>query len=149
VSGAGVVLDSAAIRRTIPHRAPFLLVDQILELEPSKRILGTRDVRMDDPWLSGHFPGFPVMPGVLIVEALAQTAAVLMMYDQDMPGKFPFFAGIDKARFRRPVVPGDRLHLELTVLKQRPGSSKLQGVARVGDDVAAQAEMLAVLRQAD
>jgi len=141
-----VALDAAAIRRTIPHRAPFLLVDRIIELIPGKRAIGVHHVTIQDPWLAGHFPEYPVMPGVLIVEALAQTAAVLMMYEQELPGRFPFFAGIDKARFRRQVVVGDELLLEVTVLQQRSESCKLQGTATVGDEIAAQSQILAVLR---
>lgn len=143
------VLDLAAIQRTIPHRPPFLLVDRILELEPEARILGARDVTIDDPWLSGHFPDYPVMPGVLIVEALAQTAAVLMMHGRDLTGHYPLFGGIDKARFRRPVVAGDELQLDVSVLQRRPQACRLEAVARVGDEVAAHAEILAILRSAD
>ncbi len=145
----GVVLDAAAIQRTIPHRAPFLLVHRIIELVPQERAVGVHDVTVRDPWLAGHFPARPLMPGVLIVEALAQTAAILMMYDQDVAGRLPFFAGIDRARFRRPVVVGDELRLEVTILHRRSDSCKLQGIARVGPDVAAQAEILAVLTPAD
>lgn len=140
-----VLLDAEAIQQTIPHRAPFLLVDRILELQPGQRILGAKDVRPDDPWFAGHFPDFPVMPGVLIVEALAQTAAVLMMHGSDGSAQYPLFAGIDKARFRRQVVPGDELQLELTVLQQRSTSCKLAGVARVGDEIALQTSLFAIL----
>ncbi|HIG17381.1 MAG TPA: 3-hydroxyacyl-ACP dehydratase FabZ [Candidatus Handelsmanbacteria bacterium] len=142
----GVVLNAAGICRTIPHRAPFLLVDRILELVPEERILGALDIRAEAPWLAGHFPAYAVMPGVLIIEALAQTAAVLMMHEKSLPDRFPFFAGIDRARFRTPVVPGDTLHLDLTVAQQRPDSCKLHGMARVGDKTAAEAEIFAVLR---
>ncbi|MDA0333613.1 MAG: 3-hydroxyacyl-ACP dehydratase FabZ [bacterium] len=146
----GVVLDAEAIQRTIPHRAPFLLVDRIIELVPQERAVGVHDVTTRDPWLAGHFPARPLMPGVLIVEALAQTAAILMVYNQDVAaGRLPFIAGIDRARFRRPVVIGDELRLEVTILHRRSDSCKLQGIARVGSDVAAQAEILAVLAPAD
>lgn len=140
------LMDLAAIQRTIPHRPPFLLVDRILELEADERILGARDVSADDPWLAGHFPDFPVMPGVLVVEALAQTAAVLMMHGRDLAGQYPFFAGIDNTRFRRPVMAGDELHMKVTVLQRRPDACRLEGVALVGGDIAARAEILAVLR---
>ena len=144
------LLDTEQIRGIIPHRAPFLLVDRILQLEPESRILGARDVRAEDPWFAGHFPDHPVMPGVLIVEALAQTAAVLMMHGTESGTRqYPLFAGIDKARFRRRVVPGDELRLELHVTRQRPGSCKLDGVARVGDDLACQAQIFAVLDAPD
>jgi 3-hydroxyacyl-[acyl-carrier-protein] dehydratase len=145
----GPALDAEAIKRTIPHRAPFLLVDRILELVPQERAIGVYHVTAEDPWLAGHFPARPLMPGALIIEALAQTAAVLMMYGQDAGGRFPLFAGIDRARFRRQVVIGDELHLEVTVLQRRSDACKMQGVARVGIEMAAQSEIMAVLRAAD
>jgi beta-hydroxyacyl-ACP dehydratase FabZ len=140
-------LDLQGIKEAIPHRYPFLLVDRILELVPGERILGLKNVTADEPFFPGHFPGFPVMPGVLIIEGLAQTGAVLMLRDAG-PGQLPFFGGIDKARFRRQVVPGDQLLLEVTVLQRRTGSCRLRGVARVEKDVAVQAEIFALVRPA-
>lgn len=140
-------LDLQGIKEAIPHRYPFLLVDRILELVPGERILGLKNVTADEPFFAGHFPGFPVMPGVLIIEGLAQTGAVLMLRDAG-PGQLPFFGGIDKARFRRQVVPGDQLLLEVTVLQRRTGSCRLRGVARVEKDVAVQAEIFALVRPA-
>ena len=137
-------LDLRGIKEAIPHRYPFLLVDRILEIVPGERILGLKNVTADEPFFAGHFPGFPVMPGVLIVESLAQTGAVLMLRDA-APGQLPFFGGIDKARFRRQVVPGDQLLLEVTVLQRRSGSCRLRGVARVGEEIAVQADILALV----
>jgi len=144
-----VVLDSTAIQQAIPHRPPFLLIDRVLELLPDKRIVAVCEVSATDPCLEGHFPEYPVMPAVLIVEAMAQAAAVLMLQAPETAEKIPFFGGIDKARFRRQVVPGDELLLELTVQQRRSDSSKLRGVASVGDQIAAEAEILALLRAPD
>ena len=145
-SERGVVLDSRAIQQALPHRPPFLLIDRVLELVPDKRIVAVCEVSATDPWLEGHFPEYPVMPAVLIVEAMAQAAAVLLLQAPETAGKIPLFGGIDKARFRRQVVPGDELLLELTVQQRRSDSSKLRGVASVGDQIAAEAEILALLR---
>ena len=144
-----VVLDSTAIQQAIPHRPPFLLIDRVLELVPDKRIVAVCEVSATDPWLEGHFPEYPVMPAVLIVEAMAQAAAVLLLHAPETAGKIPLFGGIDKARFRRQVVPGDELLLELKVQQRRSDSSKLRGVASVGDQIAAEAEILALLRAPD
>ena len=108
------VMDISAIEALLPHRYPFLLLDRVVALEPGKRIVALKNVSINDPFFTGHFPGYPVMPGVLIVEALAQAGAVMMLQDMDDPkDKIPFFAAIDKAKFRRQVVPGDQLLLEL------------------------------------
>lgn len=114
------ILDVRQIQSIIPHRYPFLLVDRIVEFESGKRIVGIKSVTVNEPFFQGHFPGMPIMPGVLIIEALAQTAAVLALRDlPDREKQLSLFSTIDNAKFRRPVVPGDTLHLELTVLRAR------------------------------
>ncbi len=136
-----------AIQQIIPHRYPFLLLDRILELVPGERAVGLKNVSADEPFFQGHFPGHPVMPGVLIVEAMAQTGAVMMLAGENESGsRIPFFAGMEKVKFRRPVVPGDQLRLELSMLRQRSGVCRMEGRALVGGDLAAQAEILAVIR---
>jgi beta-hydroxyacyl-ACP dehydratase FabZ len=140
------VLNIIDIMKLLPHRYPMLLVDRILELDPGKRIVGLKNVTANEQFFQGHFPGAPVMPGVLIVEAMAQCSAVLFLRDlEDREKKLFLFGGIDKARFRKPVVPGDQLILECTVLQKRAGTVKVQGVARVNDGVVAEAEMLSVM----
>ncbi len=126
-------LDSEQIQALIPHRPPFLLVDRIIEVEPGKRIVGEKDVSLErDDFLRGHFPEYPVMPGVLIVEALAQAGAVLVLQDPTMAGKIPFFARIDNCRFRQQVRPGDTLRLEVEVTSFRPPVGKAHARALVG-----------------
>lgn len=125
----------------IPHRYPFLLIDTIEELEPGTRALGRKCVSVNEPFFQGHFPGNPVMPGVLIIEALAQVGAVAMLSQPDFQGRTAYFAGIDKARFRRKVVPGDVLLLETEIIKVKGPIGIGRAVARVGDQVAAQAEL--------
>jgi beta-hydroxyacyl-ACP dehydratase FabZ len=141
-------MDLKAIKTRLPHRYPFLLLDRVLELVPGQRIVGIKNVTANEPFFQGHFPDYPVMPGVLILEALAQAGAVMMLEGVEDPAtKVPLFAGIDGARFRRPVVPGDQLRLELTVLKQRGTSCKLAGKAWVGEELAAEAQILAVVAE--
>ncbi len=140
------VLDVRKILDIVPHRYPFLLVDRVLELEPKKRALGIKCVSMNEPFFEGHFPGVPVMPGVLIIEALAQVAAVLFLHEmEDRAHKLMYFAGIDEARFRRPVTPGDVLHLEIEVLQLRARAARMKGVARVDGEIAAEAVLLSTM----
>ena len=129
------------IEAILPHRPPFLLIDEVLELEPGKRVLARREVRADDWWFPGHFPGRPVMPGVLTIEAIAQAGAVAVLADEANRGKLPFFAGIDDCKFKRIVEPGDVLTLECEFVRVRGPVAKGQGVARVGDEIAAQAAL--------
>ena len=144
-----VVIDVEGIKRLIPHRYPFLFVDRIVELVAGERIVGIKNVSAGEPFFEGHFPAYPVMPGVIILEALAQCGAIMMLSvddDDDGGPKIPFFAGVDKVKFRRQVVPGDQLRLELTVLKQRSGTCRLQAKAFVDGELAAEAEIFAVIR---
>ena len=127
------------IESLIPHRAPFLLVDEILELEPGTRVVGRREIRADDWWFPGHFPERPVMPGVLTIEAIAQTGAVAILAADEYRGKIPFFGGIDHCRFKRIVEPGDVLTLECEFVRVRGPIAKGQGRALVGDELAAEA----------
>ncbi len=127
------------IEAIIPHRPPFLLVDEIVELEPGKRVVGRREIRADDWWFPGHFPERAVMPGVLTIEAIAQCGAVAVLADEANRGKIPFFAGIDDCRFKRVVEPGDVLELECEFLRVRGPIAKGQGRASVGGETAAEA----------
>ncbi len=138
------VLDIVAIKKIIPHRYPLLLVDRIIEMVPGERVVGLKSVTGNEPFFEGHFPDYPVMPGVLIIEALAQTGAVMMLQESEV--QIPLFAGIDKARFRRQVVPGDQLRLELVVLRARAGTCKMTAKAFVDGELAAEAEIMAVAR---
>lgn len=125
----------------IPHRYPFLLIDTIEELEPGVRALGKKCVSVNEPFFQGHFPGNPVMPGVLIIEALAQVGAVAMLSQPEFKGHTAYFAGIEKARFRQKVVPGDVLLLETEIIKVKGPVGVGRAVAKVGDKVVAQAEL--------
>jgi beta-hydroxyacyl-ACP dehydratase FabZ len=141
------MLTITEIMKLLPHRYPMLLVDRILEIhEDGKRIVGLKNVSANEQFFQGHFPGAPVMPGVLIVEAMAQCAAVLFLREiEDRDRKLFLFGGVDKARFRKPVVPGDQLILECEVLARRASTVKVKGVARVNDTVVAEAELLSVM----
>jgi 3-hydroxyacyl-[acyl-carrier-protein] dehydratase len=141
-------LDATQIQALIPHRYPFLLVDRIVELEPGKRAVGLKHVSLTDGYLQGHFPRYPVMPGVLIVEALAQTGAVLVMQDPANAGKLPFFARIDNCRFRQQVRPGDTLRLEVEVTSFHGPVGKAHARALVGSILACEADLTFALGNA-
>jgi 3-hydroxyacyl-[acyl-carrier-protein] dehydratase len=125
------------IEEILPHRDPFLLIDEVLELEPGRRVVARREVRAEDPWFAGHFPGRPVMPGVLIVEAMAQTGAVAVLVEEGNRGKIAFFAGIDDCRFKRIVEPGDVLTLTCEIDTVRGPIGRGKATAHVGDELAA------------
>jgi len=133
-------LDRDAIQRIIPHRPPFLYVDRIVEIEPGRRIVGALDVTGAEWFFSGHFPGNPIMPGVLILEAIAQAAACLALQSPALHGRVPYLAGIEHARFRRPVVPGDRLTMEAELQWVRGRIGRVTGRALVGGVVVAEGE---------
>jgi beta-hydroxyacyl-ACP dehydratase FabZ len=140
------IYDSKAIQEILPHRYPFLLVDTIIEMEPRVRIVGIKQVTVNEPFFQGHFPGMPVMPGVLQIEALAQVGAVLALREFDGSNeKIPLFSGIDGARFRRPVVPGDTLRLEVTAIRPGRRIQKMRGVATVDGEVTAETEILCII----
>jgi 3-hydroxyacyl-[acyl-carrier-protein] dehydratase len=140
------IMDVNEIRQILPHRYPFLLVDRILELEP-ERIVGIKNVTVNEPFFIGHFPEFPVMPGVLIVEAMAQTAGVLVLKSiPDRDNKLVFLVSIDSARFRRPVVPGDQLRIEMTVIRRKGTVAKMAGRATVAGVLVAEAEVMCKLQ---
>lgn len=141
-----VLLDSRAIQEILPHRYPFLLVDRIVELEPRARIVGIKQVTINEYFFQGHFPDAPVMPGVLQIEALAQVGAILALREfEDRTTKIPFFSGIENARFRRPVVPGDTLTLEVTAIRIGTKVQKMRGEARVDGQITAEAEIMCVI----
>jgi 3-hydroxyacyl-[acyl-carrier-protein] dehydratase len=144
-AGPSLPLEAADIMRILPHRYPFLLVDRILELEPGVRAVGIKNISANEPQFTGHFPGRPIMPGILMVEALAQTAAVAVLSLDEYRGKMGLFAGIDDCRFRRLVQPGDTLRLEVTVEKLRGMFGRVRAVASVDGEVAVEGTLSIII----
>jgi UDP-3-O-[3-hydroxymyristoyl] N-acetylglucosamine deacetylase/3-hydroxyacyl-[acyl-carrier-protein] dehydratase len=142
----GVVFDINAIKRILPHRYPFLLVDKIVDMKMDEKVVGIKNVTANEPFFEGHFPGQPVMPGVLILEAMAQTGGILLLNGIDNPGnKLVYFMAIDNAKFRKPVIPGDQLVFELTMLSKKTKICRMAGKAYVDGNLVAEAEMMATI----
>ncbi|UCF02078.1 MAG: 3-hydroxyacyl-ACP dehydratase FabZ [Deltaproteobacteria bacterium] len=141
------MIDVKEIMQILPHRYPFLLVDRIESLKEGEEIVGIKNVSINEPFFVGHFPGNPIMPGVLIIEAMAQVGGVLAFHSspKEWAGSLVYFMGIDKVRFRKPVVPGDQLWLKLTTIRQKQKVFKMRGEAYVDDTLVAEAELMAVI----
>ena len=141
------MIDVKEIMQILPHRYPFLLVDRIESLKEGEEIGGIKNVSVNEPFFVGHFPGNPIMPGVLIIEAMAQVGGVLAFHSspKEWAGSLVYFMGIDKVRFRKPVVPGDQLRLKLTTIRQKQKVFKMRGEAYVDDTLVAEAELLAAI----
>ena len=143
----GPPYDHRWIREVLPHRHPFLFVDKVLEIDPGKRIVALKNVTADEPFFPGHFPDQPIMPGVLVVEALAQTAGILAVHERpELRGEIVYFVGIEKARFRRPIVPGDSVRLEVEVLRWRSFHARFSCTARVEGEVCVEAICSSMLK---
>ena len=141
------MLDIQDIMKVLPHRYPFLLVDRILEMEENRKIVGLKNVTINEPFFQGHFPGHPIMPGVLIIEAMAQVGGMLLMGSvHDHQNKVVYFMSLDNVKFRRPVRPGDQIRFELEIVQMRGPVCKMTGVARVDGEVVAEADMAAMVR---
>ena len=140
------MFDADSIRKIIPHRYPFLLIDKILEVKPGESVVAIKNVSVNEPFFQGHFPHRSIMPGVLILEGMAQAGAFLLLHTTENPeSAFMYLGGIEKARFRKPVLPGDQLRFELRLLKFRLGSCKFEGKAYVDDTLVAEATFLSVV----
>jgi len=140
------MLNINDIMNYLPHRYPFLLIDRIVEFEENKRVVGIKNVTINEPFFQGHFPGHPIMPGVLLIEAMAQAGGVLALKsDPDPSNKVLYFMSIDKAKFRKPVIPGDQVRFELDLIRQRATIRSFRGVALVEGAVVAEAEMMAMI----
>ena len=135
------MLDTKQIMAIIPHRAPILMVERILEMEPGKRAVGIKNVSINEPFFRGHYPGMPIFPGVLILEAMAQTGGVAIMSLPEYASKMPIFAGLDEVKFKRPVYPGDQLRLEVEIVTMKRGLGIGTGKAYVGDELKAEATL--------
>jgi 3-hydroxyacyl-[acyl-carrier-protein] dehydratase len=141
------MLEISDIKKYLPHRYPFLLIDRILEIVPNQRLVAIKNVSANEEFFNGHFPTKPVMPGVLIIECMAQAAGLVMLIDEKHQGKIPYFTGIDNARFRRAVVPGDQLRLEIEVTRVKGNYGCVKAVAKVEGQVAAEAELMFIVSE--
>jgi beta-hydroxyacyl-ACP dehydratase FabZ len=142
------MLSIQEVMNLLPHRYPFLLIDRILEFEPGKRVVGLKNVTINEPFFQGHFPGHPIMPGVLLLEAMAQTGGVLALKsipEEEVSKKVLYFMSIDKAKFRKPVTPGDQVRFELTMIRERGAVKSFKAVATVDGAVVAESEMMAMI----
>ena len=142
------MLNIMDIQKILPHRYPFLLVDRVVEIEPNKKAVGLKNVTFNEPFFQGHFPGNPIMPGVLVIEAMAQVSGILAMHE-GAAGRSVYFMSIDKAKFRKPVVPGDQLRFEATVLQKRNNVWRFGGQTFVDGKVVAEAEFKAMISEED
>ncbi len=142
-----MLMDIAMIKSLLPHRYPFLLVDGVVEFEPGKRIVGIKNVTTNEEFFNGHFPQRPVMPGVLLIESMAQVAGLAMLHEKKHRGKIPYFTGIDHAKFRRPVIPGDQLRIEVDILKFRGNVGIVKCQAKVDGEVSAEAQLMFVVTE--
>jgi len=140
-------LNIQEILRQLPHRYPMLLVDRIIECDDKHRIVGIKNVSANEPYFSGHFPETPIMPGVLQLEAMAQTAGILLLQIADMAGHIPYFMAIDKAKFRKVVVPGDQMRIEVELLKLRTKTARFKACVLVDDVLASEAEMMCMITE--
>lgn len=149
-SKSGEIIDIRAIEKILPHRYPFLLIDRIIDITPGKKVVAIKSVTRNEPFFNGHFPDRPIFPGVLIVEAMAQAGGFLLLnYDENPSGKLVYFTGIDNAKFRKPVIPGDQMRLEVEVIKVYKSTTKMKGKAYVEGKVVASAEMTAIIVDAE
>ncbi len=140
------MLENHEIMEILPHRYPFILVDRIIEMEEGKRAVGIKNVSANEPFFQGHFPGFPIMPGVLIMEALAQVGAVLLLKKEEYKGCLALYAGLDEVRFKRQVIPGDQLRLEVELIKIKANIGVAWGKAYVGEELAAKGKLMFAIR---
>lgn len=139
------MFDINQIKTMLPHRYPFLLVDRVLEFVPKQRLVALKNVTVNENFFNGHFPQKPVMPGVLIIESMAQAAGLVMLSEDEHKGKIPYFTGIDNARFRRPIVPGDQIIIEIEVIRLKGNVGRAKAIAKVDNQIATEAELMFVM----
>jgi len=139
------MFDINQIKTMLPHRYPFLLVDRVLELVPGQRLVALKNVTVNESFFNGHFPEKPVMPGVLIIECMAQAAGIVMLSQDEFKGKIPYFTGIDRARFRKTIVPGDQIIIEIEVIRIKGNIGRTKAVAKVDNQIATEAELMFII----